>query len=609
MFSAKSKQSLEQYQEKFSYYFENRTLKSQQFSNIAFTLKNGREDFAYRKFALGNNMISMTDMLKKQPYMKINSDIQFNMVWMFSGHRTQYHHMAMDLFNKIPRFKNSVLRGIEIANSYLNCDLLSLISDMENPAIHQIQYAEPALFIIEYALACLLLDCGIKPNILIGHGLGEYVAACIAGIFSFEDAIALVCERGLLIANTPKGEMLLVECSMEELSLYQSLANIDIAMHNTDENYVLSGTLKDINIVQSYLEKKQKPFQKLNTNHAFHSYLIESIELPFKAMFHNIKLSPPEMPIISNVTGTWMSAKEATDPEYWYQHLRQTIQFSQGINLLLTNKHPIFLEIGLGDVLSRFIKSKQRHQTLVIHTLPNRQEQISDLSQLLYSLGTIWSNGLLVNLKPLFDENDRQYIAIPTYTFQRKKYWIEPDKQQDNKSTIPVKMSQNEAHPISHSQIQQDLNMLFGKSLGVKNVGIDDDYFDLGGHSLTALKLIDEINKRYNAKLTIQTFYTSSTISKITQLLSNNINSKPIPIIFPFRINKESDKNIFICHPISGVVTGLKDLANALPDTYSVYGLQDPSISKGSLLYHDIKSIASAYLSEIVKFRKPLTTS
>lgn len=606
--SAKSKQSLDLYQDKLIDYLTVNSHKSETLSDCAHTLQNGREEFTYRKFAIGNNGSKIEQMLLKQPHTKHQSDIQYNMIWMFSGQGMQYHRMAIDLMDKVPSFKKNFLEGIDLANTYLNCDLLAIINDDSCDKINQTQFAQPALFIIEYALARLLLDVGIKPHVLIGHSLGEYVAACIADVFSFEDAIALVCERGLLMASVPNGEMLALDSSFDEVVEYQDIAKVDIALHNTHSSIVLSGAPKEIQSLENYLEKQGKTFKKLKVSHGFHSYLMESIEDSFKSMFHNIKSNAPKIPIISNVTGTWLSDKEAMDPNYWYKHLRQTVHFSKGIDLLLaSNKHPFFLEIGVGNTLSSFVRANNGSPEHVIHTLPNHHKKTTDVYQLLYSLGVMWSNGIPIDLKSL-SESTQKYIALPSYAFQRKKFWVQSDNQlgsainslQHNQNT---KIDNSINNIIPQSPTEQKLSYLFGKILGINNVSKNDDFFELGGHSLAAIKLINDINRQFNTKITIQHFTMSSTISKLL-LLINDHSIEQVPIIHPFNINPNTIKNIFIVHPISGIVSSLKTIAQAIPAHYSVYGLQDPSLSQEELLFDDIQAIAAAYSNEILKVQE-----
>lgn len=428
LFSAKTENALNQYTSQFSDYLQSNHFSEEQLANVAYTLQTGREDFQYRQFVVGSDSQSLIKALAQSPIYFQDEDTHHEMVFMFSGQGTQYHHMAMDLFEKSPFFRKLIQQGVACAATYLNDNLLEIIRNPKSEQLTQTQYTQPTLFIIEYALAQLLIEIGITPELLIGHSIGEYVAACISGIFSYEDAIALVCERGLLMAKTATGAMITLECSEDECIAYQELATVDLALHNTTHHYVFSGALDAIQTLEHHLTSIGKPYQKLRVSHAFHSRLMESIEKPFKDIFANITLSPPKIPIVSNVTGSWLSATEAMSPDYWYQHLRSSVQFHKGIDLLLHDKHPFFLEIGLGPSLCNFVKEISAGTANVMHTLPNHHQHTTDLHQLLLAIGYLWAKGLPVNLLPIDAYQSKRRISVPTYPFQRQRYWIDANQ-------------------------------------------------------------------------------------------------------------------------------------------------------------------------------------
>ncbi|KTD11896.1 Polyketide synthase module [Legionella gratiana] len=428
LLSAKTEAALKQHVHQFSDYLQSNCFAEEQLANIAYTLQTGREDFQYRQFAVGSDPKSIIKELKKSPIFFYDEDTHHEIVFMFSGQGTQYHHMAMDLFEKSPFFRKLIQQGVSCAATYLNCDLLAIICTPQEEQLTHTEYTQPSLFIIEYALARLLIEIGIKPELLIGHSIGEYVAACIAGVFSYEDAIALVCERGLLMAKTAQGAMITLECSEDECIAYQEIAHIDLALHNATHHYVFSGTLEAIQNLEDHLASINKPYQKLRVSHAFHSRLMDSIEKPFKDIFANIILSPPKLPIVSNVTGSWLSATDAMSPDYWYKHLRHSVQFYKGIDLLLHDKHPFFLEIGLGQSLCNLVKEISAGKANVVHTLPNHHQCSSDLHQLLLALGHLWTKGVAINLKPIEAYQSKQHISLPTYPFQKQRYWIDANQ-------------------------------------------------------------------------------------------------------------------------------------------------------------------------------------
>ncbi|KTD57099.1 polyketide synthase [Legionella sainthelensi] len=428
MISGKTQRALEEQIQKLDQYLSTDECHDYMLRNIAYTLHKGRDDFNWRHFSVGKKIIEIQKGFQENYSVYCDDELQYSVVLMFSGQGTQYPRMAMELFDLIPRFREYVLQGINAANHYLNCDLLYLIKNSATDSLAPTQFTQPALFIIEYALARLLMDCGVQPDVLIGHSIGEYVAACLAGVFSFEDGIALVCERGLLMANVPAGQMLSIECSDEECQEYQLIAGVSLALHNATHQYVLAGSPERIEILERHLMKHKKQYHKLKVSHAFHSDMMECLEKPFKELFSNITLSPPTIPIVSNVTGDWLSAEDAMSPDYWYRHLRHTVQFARGVHLLLQDEHPLFVEVGLGQSLCGFVTTMSSQPIFVTPTLPGRYKAVSDMTQFLTTLGRLWTKGVSVLLDPVYGSSIRKKIALPTYAFQRQRYWIHPDE-------------------------------------------------------------------------------------------------------------------------------------------------------------------------------------
>ncbi|WP_115707737.1 polyketide synthase [Legionella sainthelensi] len=438
MISGKTQRALEEQIQKLDQYLSTDECHDYMLRNIAYTLHKGRDDFNWRHFSVGKKIIEIQKGFQENYSVYCDDEVQYSVVLMFSGQGTQYPRMAMELFDLIPRFREYVLQGINAANHYLNCDLLYLIKNSATNSLAPTQFTQPALFIIEYALARLLMDCGVQPDVLIGHSIGEYVAACLAGVFSFEDGIALVCERGLLMANVPTGQMLSIECSDEECQEYQLISGVSRALHNATHQYVLAGSPERIEILEKHLLKHKKQYHKLNVSHAFHSDMMECLEKPFKELFSNITLSPPTIPIVSNVTGDWLSAEDAMSPDYWYRHLRHTVQFARGVHLLLQDEHPLFVEVGLGQSLCGFVTTMSSKPIFVTPTLPGRYKAVSDMTQFLTTLGRLWTKGVSVFLDPVYGSSIRKNIALPTYAFQRQRYWIHPDERslKLNKNTM-----------------------------------------------------------------------------------------------------------------------------------------------------------------------------
>ncbi|CEK11098.1 type I polyketide synthase [Legionella hackeliae] len=406
---------------------------------IAYTLQTGREDFQWRRIATGDTLKVIRQSFSQSKAQQSPEHSPHNLVFMFPGQGMQYHKMATQLMKEFSLFASLVKKGFQIAKLHLHCDLETIINNPKDERLHQTQYAQPALFIIEYALAHLLMDFGIKPQALIGHSLGEYVAAALAGVFSYEDAVALVCERGLLMSSAPKGAMLAIECSVSEFKTIQKqITGIELAVHNAKHHCVASGKMDTIQTLENFLSQDEISFQRLKVSHAFHSSLMETIETSFKEIFANITLSPPTMPIVSNVTGDWLTTEEAMDPDYWYRHLRDTVLLNNGFENLIQSKHSHFIEVGPGRSLSSFLKmTVPDADAFSIQTLPNHHQQTEDVEALLAAVGKLWQEGVTINWLALHNNKSLQRVALPTYSFQRQSYWIKPDKFRENASNQP----------------------------------------------------------------------------------------------------------------------------------------------------------------------------
>ena len=292
--------------------------------------------------------------------------------------------------------------------------------------LQQTAIAQPAIFVIEYALAKLWMSWGIKPLAAIGHSIGEYVAATIAGVFSLEDALALVTTRGQLMQQLPSGSMLAIPLSSAEI---QPLLNehLSLAVINGTSNCVVSGTNEAIATLQDCLATEGIDCRRLHTSHAFHSAMIEPILEPFRDRVSQVKLNPPQIPYISNVTGTWITVEDATNPDYWTAHLRQTVRFAEGLQELFKQPDHVLLEVGAGRTLSKLAKqhADKPSQQVVLNSIRHPQEQQSDVRFLLNTLGQLWLAGVQIDWSRFYGNEKRDRIPLPTYPFERQRYWIE----------------------------------------------------------------------------------------------------------------------------------------------------------------------------------------
>jgi acyl transferase domain-containing protein len=270
---------------------------------------------------------------------------------------------------------------------------------------------------------------------MIGHSIGEFVAACLAEVFSLEEALALVAARGQLMQTTPGGAMLAVPLSEHDV-LPLLDPRLSLAVINAPSRCVIAGPTDAVEVLERRLEEKGVACRRLHTSHAFHSAMMGPILAPFVERVRQVNLKPPQLPYVSNVTGTWITAAEATDPEYWARHLRQTVRFADGLQTLAQEPHRVLLEVGPGQTLCALARQQPGWSPgqWALPTLHHPRDQQSDVAFLLKTLGQLWSAGLEIDWGGFYAGERRQRVPLPTYPFERKRHWIEPAREEERPS-------------------------------------------------------------------------------------------------------------------------------------------------------------------------------
>ena len=410
-------------------------------ADVAHTLQVGRKEFAYRRAVSCRNVADAVGALEsRDPRLVITAARESDpaVVFMFSGQGTQYANMGLELYQIEPVFREQFDLSAEAFKPYLELDLRDVIYPSEEQRTDQLKQTyitQPALFTIEYALAKLWMSWGVVPKALIGHSIGEFVAACLAGVFTFVEAVRLVAARGRLMQQMEPGSMLTVPLPEEELRKLLAGRDLSVAAVNGPANCVVSGPTNAIDEFEWELSNRVVACRRLETSHAFHSAMMEPAVAPFTEDVRSVALKPPKIPLISNVTGQWIK-DEVTDPSYWGRHLRETVRFSQGASVLLRDVHA-FLEIGPGQTLSTLIRRQTGYstQTIVATSLRHAHEIDSDVARCQKSLGQLWASGVSVNWKMLYAGEKRKRLALPTYPFERERYWIEADADLNSRKT------------------------------------------------------------------------------------------------------------------------------------------------------------------------------
>lgn len=412
--AAKSETALENYRGEFANFLQKT---NDNVADIAYTLATGRKAFACRSFMISDT--SEKTIQHKTEELHVANE-NSSVVFMFPGQGNQYIEMLKDVYEEETFIKNIVDNGFEILQTLTGEDYKEIIGYTETSntdLINNTTYTQPILFLVEYALAKYLMHIGVQPNQMIGHSLGEYTAACISGVFSFEDGLKVLVKRANLMSELEEGTMLALGVSVEEI---QSLLTngIDVAAINTNDTCVVSGDDNHINIFKEILEDREIPFSVLKTSHAFHSYMMDDMLDAFENELQKITLHTPTIPFISNLTGKEITNEEATSTKYWVRHLRETVKFSEGLSAIKTTENTLFIEVGPGKSMRSFCKQNSpTKNNVTVGLVRHVKEEQKDTYELTKAIGLLWANGVQIDWERYYENETRCKTTVPTYQF------------------------------------------------------------------------------------------------------------------------------------------------------------------------------------------------
>ncbi|NOR45478.1 MAG: SDR family NAD(P)-dependent oxidoreductase [Candidatus Delongbacteria bacterium] len=430
--SAKTSKSLDQMTDNFLEFL--REHKGVNLADVAWTLHQGRALFDHRRMFVCSDIDNTVEILTSKNSKDIKTSVadkkQLKIVFMFTGQGSQYINMGKELYEQEEIYRNEVDKCLNIANKYSGLNLKEIMypKNGDSSEINNTSNTQPLLFIFGYALSKLLMSWGIRPDIMIGHSIGEYTAACLSGLLELEEALQIVIKRGLLMQSLPNGSMLSVGLNESDIKPFLN-DDISLAAINGPNSCVVSGKKDSIELFEKELVSKGHNTRKLYTSHAFHSYMMDSIVLEFKEVLKKVSFNKIEIPFVSNLTGKLITEQEASSPDYWCKHLRQTVRFSDGAEMLLKGDKAVFIEIGPGNTLSSLIRQHKfeisKHKSINITRHP--RERVSDLNYLTNKIGELWLYGIVPDWDKYYSNEERRRISLPTYPFEKIKYPIGGD--------------------------------------------------------------------------------------------------------------------------------------------------------------------------------------
>ncbi|QFY07532.1 acyltransferase domain-containing protein [Nonomuraea phyllanthi] len=532
---------------------------------VASTLQRGRRAFAYRVAVACADPAEGAAALRGATGRAAMD--RPSPVLLFPGQGSQYRGMAAGLMDSEPEFAERLRACARVLDPLIGRDLIELLTEPGPDPLVATELAQPALFAVEYALASWLESIGVRPVAMLGHSIGEWVAACVAGVFTLPDALALVAARGRLVGALPGGSMLAVELTEEQARAYES-AGLAVAAVNAPARCVLSGPAEAVERVRAELAERGVAARPLATSHAFHSAALDPMMEPFAELVAAVPRQAPRVPFVSNVTGTWIGSAQATDPRYWARQARHAVRFADGIAAVLAVQRPVLLEAGPGRALGRLAAQTAGPGVPAIGTLPGAGGKGTAPAALAGAVAALWEHGVDVDWAAYHGGAPRLAAQLPGYPFQRRRHWVDAPDALPASDTLPAPASRpttagvpgsgggtrpdeaavpgadptseggREAGPAHGATAGRDRDggdeaaaghvigqviELWRDLLGCDDLDVTDDLFMLGGDSLVATRLISRADRLFDVEVPLDEFLDEPTVSRMAALITGKV--------------------------------------------------------------------------------------
>ncbi len=639
VFSAKSEESLTRQKELFSTFLKKKDIS---LPSLAYTLQKKRVPFPYRDFLVtdGKGEYDESTFINKKS-LPCNGSPEI--AFIFTGQGSQYPNMGKSLYESVPFIKKIMDHGFSILERTHNLPLKEIIYPEGSASLKesemklmQTTYTQPALFLLEYALARYLIILGLQPAYLLGHSLGEYTAACLSGIFTFEDALSLVAERGRIMQTAPKGSMISIPLSRNAIESMITGDQLQVSVINAPDRCVVSGSDEAVDLFQKELTEKDIRHSRLKTSHAYHSFLMDSILDEFASSFSSVTFHKPEIPIITNQSTESFGSENMESAEYWVDQLRQPVDFDKGISLLLKNKNVTLVEVGPGNTLITLAKLNpdMKGDNLCLPTVRNPKQQTPDHTFFLTALGKLWQKGHSLHWDEFYGERKPEYIRIPTYEFDNRSYWIEGIK--SKKSPLPIEETEeNYIEKREELTVKEKVLHVWSEIFGNDDIGETDNFYDMGGHSVLATQLLSRINETFNLEIGMGALLMEPTPANSLALVEEQLprkkptevqspsspKEKVLPMMFPVQKGDPEKKPLFM---VAGMYFNRYDheseeegqrkyeedyfryfstLVKNIGTSQPIYGFRPKGIFLNEKPHKNVKAMAESYITEMKKIQ------
>jgi acyl transferase domain-containing protein len=629
--SAKTRKSLTTGMQRLAdYLMHNRNTNMADFT---YTLQTGRRAFNHRWSSVCSTREEAVEKFLdgiSHAKASVETTATPRLCFLFPGLGCQQPGMATRLYHSEPAFRNAIDECCAILEPLLSLDLRQLLVIDDDAAtgrsselIHEGWIGQPAVFTFEYALATLLMSWRLQPSAMLGHSLGEYVAACLAGVLSLPDALMLVAKRARMMDMTLPGGMLSIPLGEEEVRSLL-IGEVVIALVNSRENCVVAGSVPAIEELEAGLLAQGVTARRIRVGHAYHSPAMDPVLEPFARIVSQIQLHTPRIPYLSNVTGTWIEDGQACAPQYWAEHLRETVRFADCLDHLFSAEHNVVLEIAPSPVLTTLVKQAcGQENTIVLSSLPSVHDPTPQRQHLLQVIGQLWETGVEVAWPRMYEGSEPGRIPLPTYAWDQQRYWVagkaesshfnpqstqqaEPLSEQMGQPD-PELGAQEEYEPETGSQIERTIAALWKNMLGVSRVRVDDSFFALGGDSLLALQLTAKLNKIFSLNLSLHTVLEAKTLARLAAKVkaesgqstqSAGSHGVSDPLIVEIEPGK-AEPPVFLLHAVGGSVFSYAPLCEKLRDGYRLIGVQPEGFDGTTPLLTTVEEMARRYVLAI----------
>lgn len=507
--------------------------------SVAYTLQSGRREHGLRAVIPYKGIEELLNHLEKKDFAIEKAGMgEMHPVFMFTGQGSQYLNMAKSLREKSSIFQKyfDICRKLFLEKTEI--DIYEMLYHVNNQElIGETRNTQIILFSLEYSLAKLLMEFGIVPKAMIGHSIGEYVAACIAGVFTLEDAVLMVSERGRLMEEAERGSMYAVNIILKQEQIGDQL---EIAAVNTMDSCVISGRDDVIENYVKVLGQDGVTCKKLRTSHAFHSTMMTGAAEKFLEVVKKVPMHKAQILYISNITGDFIKEEQICNPEYWAKHLCKTVQFSKGLETLIAKENKLFIEVGPGNTLCNFVCGLKNDSVKTVSLLPHPKDKTDDYYYWLKNMGQLWAMGQQVNWGSLYEKIPYK-VSLPTYDFDTVSCFIEPKETkvhsndlkeeaedifsvENNSELARENLSCDYKEPVT--QLQKSVEEIWEEVLGISNIGIYDNFFELGGNSLIVTQIVSRIKDKYMIEVNLDYLFENPTIAVLSAYIETQLQSK-----------------------------------------------------------------------------------